>query len=51
MTIIGLIGIGNIGSGVARWAIAAGYQTVLSNSRGPESLAGGRRDRDGGCSC
>ena len=36
---IGLIGSGNIGSTVARLAIAAGYDVVLSNSRGPETLA------------
>ncbi|MBX6390643.1 MAG: NADPH-dependent F420 reductase [Frankia sp.] len=40
MTTIGLIGSGNIGSTVARLAIAAGYDVVLSNSRGPETLAG-----------
>ncbi len=39
MTTIGLIGSGNIGSGLARLAIAAGYDVVLSNSRGPETLA------------
>lgn len=37
---IGLIGSGMIGSTVARLATAAGYDVVLSNSRGPESLAG-----------
>lgn len=36
---IGLIGAGMIGGTVARLAIAAGYEVVLSNSRGPESLA------------
>ncbi|HRI52930.1 MAG TPA: NAD(P)-binding domain-containing protein [Pseudomonadota bacterium] len=36
---IGLIGSGNIGSAVARLAVAAGYNVVLSNSRGPETLA------------
>lgn len=36
---IGLIGSGNIGSTVARLAVAAGYNVVLSNSRGPETLA------------
>lgn len=36
---IGLIGSGMIGSTVARLAIAAGYDVVLSNSRGPESLS------------
>ncbi len=39
MTTIGIIGAGNIGSNVARAAIAAGYDVVISNSRGPESLA------------
>jgi predicted dinucleotide-binding enzyme len=36
---IGLIGSGHIGSTVARLAVAAGYDVVLSNSRGPETLA------------
>ena len=36
---VGFIGAGNIGSQVARAAIAAGYDVVLSNSRGPETLA------------
>ena len=40
MSTIGLIGAGNIGSQVARLAVAAGHDVVLSNSRGPESLAG-----------
>jgi len=39
MTTIGLIGAGKIGSQVARLAVARGYDVVLSNSRGPESLA------------
>ncbi|MEU8664093.1 NADPH-dependent F420 reductase [Actinoplanes philippinensis] len=38
MTTIGLIGSGNIGSTVARLAVAAGHDVVLSNSRGPETL-------------
>lgn len=38
MTTIGLIGSGNIGSTVARLAVAAGHSVVLSNSRGPETL-------------
>jgi len=38
MTTVGLIGSGRIGSTVARLAIAAGYDAVLSNSRGPETL-------------
>jgi predicted dinucleotide-binding enzyme len=39
MTTIGFIGSGHIGSSVARAAIAHGYNVVMSNSRGPESLA------------
>jgi predicted dinucleotide-binding enzyme len=35
---IGLIGAGNIGSQIARAAIASGYDAVISNSRGPETL-------------
>jgi predicted dinucleotide-binding enzyme len=38
MTTIGLIGSGNIGSTVARLAVDAGHEVVLSNSRGPETL-------------
>ena len=40
MTTIGFIGSGKIGSQVARKAIENGYDVVLSNSRGPETLAG-----------
>jgi 8-hydroxy-5-deazaflavin:NADPH oxidoreductase len=39
MTTIGFIGSGHIGRSVARAAIAHGYDVVLSNSRGPETLA------------
>jgi len=39
MSTIGLIGAGNIGSQVARLAVAHGYDVVISNSRGPETLA------------
>jgi hypothetical protein len=38
MTTIGIIGAGHIGSQVARAAIAVGYDIVISNSRGPETL-------------
>jgi len=38
MTTIGIIGAGNIGSQVARAAITAGYEVVIANSRGPETL-------------
>jgi predicted dinucleotide-binding enzyme len=39
MTTVGFIGSGYLGSAIARLAIAAGHQVVLSNSRGPETLA------------
>lgn len=38
MTTIGFIGAGHIGSQVARLCIANGYDVVLSNSRGPDTL-------------
>ncbi len=38
MTTIGLIGAGHIGGTVARLAVDAGHDVVLSNSRGPETL-------------
>lgn len=38
MTTIGFIGSGLIGGTVARLAVGAGYDVVLSNSRGPETL-------------
>ncbi len=36
---IGLIGAGNIGSTLAKLAVDHGHEVVLSNSRGPETLA------------
>ena len=39
MTTVGFIGSGHIGGTVARLAVAAGHQVVLSNSRGPRTLA------------
>ncbi len=39
MTTLGLIGAGRIGSTLAELATAAGYDVVLSNSRGPDTLA------------
>ena len=38
MTTVGLIGSGRIGGTVARLAVAAGHQVLLSNSRGPDTL-------------
>jgi hypothetical protein len=38
MTTVGIIGSGNIGGTVARLAVAAGFEVVVSNSRGPETL-------------
>ena len=40
MKTIGLIGAGHIGSQLARLAVRNGYKVVISNSRGPETLAG-----------
>lgn len=37
--IIGFVGSGHIGSTLAKLAIDAGHQVVMSNSRGPETLA------------
>jgi 8-hydroxy-5-deazaflavin:NADPH oxidoreductase len=39
MQTIGLIGAGHIGSQLARLAVRHGYNVVISNSRGPQSLA------------
>ena len=39
MTTLGTIGSGSIGGTVARLALDAGHGVVLSNSRGPETLA------------
>jgi len=39
MKTIGLIGAGHIGGQVARLAVKNGYTVVISNSRGPETLA------------
>jgi 8-hydroxy-5-deazaflavin:NADPH oxidoreductase len=39
MKTIGLIGAGHIGSQLARLAVANGYNVVISNSRGPETLS------------
>jgi predicted dinucleotide-binding enzyme len=39
MTTIGFIGSGHIGSQVARAAVVHGYDVVMSNSRGPETLS------------
>jgi 8-hydroxy-5-deazaflavin:NADPH oxidoreductase len=38
MTTVGFIGSGMIGSTVAKLAVAAGHDVVLSNSRGPDTL-------------
>ena len=38
MTTIGIIGAGEVGSQIARAAIAKGYNVVIANSRGTESL-------------
>jgi hypothetical protein len=38
MATIGIIGAGHIGSQLARLAVSHGYDVVISNSRGPETL-------------
>lgn len=40
MTTLGLIGSGHIGSQLARLAVRNGFEVVLSNSRGPDTLTG-----------
>jgi 8-hydroxy-5-deazaflavin:NADPH oxidoreductase len=40
MTTIGIIGSGHVGGNLAKAAIAHGYDVVLSNSQGPDSLTG-----------
>ena len=40
MTTIGIIGAGEVGSHIARAAVASGHQVVIANSRGPETLGG-----------
>jgi len=37
---IGIIGTGHIGGTLARHFVAAGHEVAVSNSRGPETLAG-----------
>ncbi|WP_159501971.1 NADPH-dependent F420 reductase [Microbacterium sp. 18062] len=39
MTTVGIIGAGHIGSTLARGLVDRGYAVVISNSRGPETLA------------
>jgi 8-hydroxy-5-deazaflavin:NADPH oxidoreductase len=38
MTVVGIIGTGELGSQLARAAVRAGYEVVIANSRGPETL-------------
>jgi 8-hydroxy-5-deazaflavin:NADPH oxidoreductase len=40
MTTIGIIGSGHVGSNLAQAAVDHGYDVVLSNTQGPQSLAG-----------
>jgi len=40
MTALGIVGAGHIGSQLARLGVASGYNVVVSNSRGPETLSG-----------
>ncbi|MFB6706057.1 NAD(P)-binding domain-containing protein [Streptomyces sp. NPDC056333] len=41
---IGTLGAGTVAQAIARHAVAHGHQVVLSNSRGPASLAGLAKD-------
>ena len=40
MTTIGILGSGHVGSNLAKAAVAHDYDVVLSNTQGPDSLAG-----------
>jgi predicted dinucleotide-binding enzyme len=40
VAIVGFIGSGKIGGTVARLAVAAGHEVIMSNSRGPQTLKG-----------
>jgi 8-hydroxy-5-deazaflavin:NADPH oxidoreductase len=40
MTTIGILGSGHVGSSLARAAIAHGYDVVIGNSQGPDTLTG-----------
>ena len=40
MTTVGFIGSGRIGATMARLSVAAGYQVIMTNSRGPHTLTG-----------
>ena len=49
MTIVGLIGSGNIGTTIARLAVEAGHRVVLSNlARSRHARGGGRGTRAAG---
>ena len=39
MTTVGIIGAGHIGTAVAKGLVDQGYDVVISNSRGPETLS------------
>ncbi|KLD31664.1 NADP oxidoreductase, partial [Xanthomonas perforans] len=39
MTTVGIIGAGNIGSALAKGFADHGYDVVIANSRGPETLS------------
>ncbi|MFT4226079.1 NADPH-dependent F420 reductase [Micropruina sp.] len=40
MSTVGIVGAGNIGTAVAKAAVGHGYDVVIANSRGPETLTG-----------
>ena len=49
MTRVGIIGAGHIGSTLARGLVDRGYEVVISNSRGPETLTALIEDLDRAC--
>ena len=46
---VAFIGAGRMGTALAKLLVTAGHEVVLSNSRGPESLAGLVAEIGGGC--
>ena len=40
MRTVGIVGAGDIGTAVAKAAVGHGYDVVIANSRGPETLTG-----------
>jgi 8-hydroxy-5-deazaflavin:NADPH oxidoreductase len=47
MTTIGILGAGHVGTNIAKAALANGYDVVIANSKGPETLDGLLRELGG----